>query len=486
MDETTLPGVPPDLTPEEFLIGCRMHAHWFVPFVLDVQNSQLHDDLQWWLDETDDGYAELPRNHGKSNQIIGRLAFEIGRNPNIRIKSVGSNTEEAAKNVTAVRTILESERFKMVFPEIEPDPDNWGKESLTVKRTKTLRDATLSAMPIIGGRAGGRADILLADDICDPKNAIQQPAMRDQVKDAWATLFIPMLDAATPGYRTWKIGTPYHVDDITASWREYHGRSGTLFRRPCIGTRSSPWPEVFTPEELTRKFDAMGPLAYARAFELRPLSGSEVLFQTEWVDRAMYRGPLPEYVIKNGQRIGAVDCAFTERTAKKAEPDWSVFVVGIRDPMGNLYIERVWRTRTTFPDFKNLVAREARLARVQTIWTESQGPLAGIASELRAACPCSVVGLPRSVDKYSRACEAQEFVMNGKLRFRADGISVCNEHQVAYDELTTFPVGKNDDCVDAIVDMIVEGCKRATWARNSMPEVVSSSKKGLWRIGMGR
>ena len=86
-----------ELTLEEFWYGCREAAHWFCPYLLGVENGQLHDDLHFMLDESKDCYVELPRGHGKTSNMAARVAWEIGRNPELRVKIVASTDDEAAK-----------------------------------------------------------------------------------------------------------------------------------------------------------------------------------------------------------------------------------------------------------------------------------------------------------------------------------------------------------------------------------------------------
>jgi hypothetical protein len=190
-----------DLTTEEFWYGCRESAHWFVPYVLGVENAALHDELQWHLDAHVNAYCELPRGHGKTNQMAARVAWEIGRNPLIRVKIVGSSDDEATKTVTLIRKIVESDEYRKVFPDVEADDGStWGNTSFTVKRSRFLRDATVESVSVFG-RAGGRSDLLIADDICDLRNSIQQPALRDQVKEAWRTIWLPTLDRSAKRVR---------------------------------------------------------------------------------------------------------------------------------------------------------------------------------------------------------------------------------------------------------------------------------------------
>jgi phage terminase large subunit-like protein len=52
---------------------------------------------------------------------------------------------------------------------------------------------------------------------------------------------------------------------------------------------------------------------------------------------------------------------------------------------------------------------------------------------------------------------------------------------VLYEEMTTFPAGDHDDCVDAVVDLM-EACMRAGYGLTAKPELTKSSKGKLWRL----
>jgi len=469
------------MTIEEFWYGCRESAHWFVPYVLGFDNGAMHDELQFHLDSQTNSYVELPRGHGKTNQMAGRVAWEIGRNPLVRVKIVGSSDDEATKTVTLIRKIVQSEEYRKVFPEIEPDSDStWGNTSFTVKRSRFMRDPTVESVSVFG-RAGGRSDILVADDICDLRNAVQQPAMREQVKEAWRTIWLPTLDRSKPNPRIWKFGTPYHVADITADWRKYHEDHGGMFRRPVRGY-VSPWTEVYTPPMMEDLRAEYGPIAYARAYELSPVSSDQLVFDHWWIDRALYDERIPEFVKATGQPIAATDFAFSDKTVRKGDPDYSVLVTGWRSMDGYLYVDRVVRARVPFPEWQRICARECRAGNISVLMAEGNGPQAGLVQQLSMACEStSVVPVIRVKDKLSRASEKQSFVESGRLRLRGERGKVCREHSVLYEEMTTFPAGDHDDTVDAVVDLM-EAAARAGYGLTAKPELSSSGRNKLWRL----
>lgn len=469
------------LTAEEFWHGCREAAHWFSPYLLGVENGVLHDELHFMLDNAKDCYVELPRGHGKTSNMAARVAWEIGKNPEIRVKIVACTDDEASKTVTMIRKLVESDEYRKVFPNIEADGSaSWGNTAFTVKRARLIRDPTVEAVSVFG-RAGGRSDLLVADDICDLRNAVQQPSLREQVKESWKTIWMPTLDRSVANPRVWKFGTPYHVADITAEWRAYHKERGGLFRRPVSAYRG-PWPEVFTPELLEDLRVKLGPIAYARSYELSPVSSDQLVFDHWWLDRSFYEGQIPEFVRATGQPIAATDFAFSDKTVKKGDPDYSVLVTGIRSMDGYCYIDRVIRARVPFPEWTRICARECRQQNISVLMAEGNGPQAGLVQQLAMCCETtSVVPLTRTKDKLSRASEKQSFVESGKLRLRGERGSVCREHAIMYEEMTTFPAGDHDDTVDAAVDLM-EACVRSGYGLTAKPEITTSGKNKLWRL----
>ncbi len=458
-----------------------------VQFILGVENAPLHDRFQRHLNRHADCYCEWPRGHGKTTQLNARLAWEIGKRPDIRIKMVQQTDPEAAKSVDMVRRIIRSERFRLLFPRLRLDPSDRGTQSLSVVekgRAESFdRDSNIEACGVMG-RAGGRADILVADDICDLRNSVLQPALRGQVKDAWKTNWLAMSDESrAQATRVWKVGTPYHVDDITAEWRALHGEDGSLLRCPVVDF-VGPWPDVYTPEKLREKRRKLGPIAFARAYELVPVTSDMLVFQPDWLSAAYYAGDIPQAHCV-GKVVGAVDFAFSDkRTSGKDDPDWSVLVVAWASSLGHLFVLEVLRLRTSFPEFRRRVNEVAKRRGVAKIYAEANGPQAGLVQEMREGSVCPVVGLERGVDKMVRASEQQAFVEQGRLHIPAvQGVGgqlrPRLDCETLVEEMLAFPAGSHDDCVDPVVDLMANTNSAAS---SSAAKVVGTAPAPLSRI----
>lgn len=469
---------------EDTLIAARLSPNVFATCVLGFEQGKLHKKMQRHLDKYDNCYVEYPRGHGKTAQMTGRVAWEIGNDPNIRIKYIQQSENEAKKTTGLIKSIIESDLYKLVFPEIEPDKDNWCKADFKVKTDKWQRDATCEAKPIFG-RAGGRADILIADDICDLRNAIQQPSLRSQVKEFWNTNWLPMRDfTSVKNPRTWKVGTCYHADDITSDWRRQHKENGGLLRLPVEGF-VSPWSEIISEKELEDIRKEIGPFAYARSYELQPVTSDLIVFNPEWLRDSMYTN-IPDWESKNGMMIAAMDFAFT--VAKQdGDPDWSVCIIAWKDQKGQLWLKDIIRQRSTFPEFARTAIRAMEGAGVTQAVGEANGPQKGLVQQMQQDCKVPIRPLNRDKDKITRASERQGYVESGKLHMPSQDGAVRNDFRIVWDEMTTFPVGGHDDTVDAIIDLIEMAAQfgkplKASKFENvkKNPHIIYQTQKANW------
>lgn len=476
----------PLLTPEEaavfekrpqlFFEACRRIPSLFIAYVLDVVPCQMHLELQSFLSQPGQSKdARLPRNHGKTTQVsVGRVAWEIGRNPDIRVTVVSNNQANAKDTVGAVKTVLESNKFLSVFPDIEPDHDDWGTFSLTVRREKILRDSTLKAQPIFG-KAGYRTDLLIGDDLSDFDNAIRQPALRPQVKDFWVNVWQYTME---PDAREWVVGTPWQFDDIMMVREREAAQSGTLFRRAVEGTDEeieallgrSPWPEKFSPELLRVRL-RKSRVAFNRAMRLVPTSGDETIFQEADLKASMR--PLPEK-LSGAERVAAIDLAFSGDelgvpkmaggARKKQDLDRAVLGIADLTTSGDCWMVHAVGMRDSYPKFKATVVATCQRLGVHRVVIETgnkQTPLRQDLGEELAKLGIISQGRLRSDDKAVRASKVQHVVEQHRFHLRTDAAgNLLPTMQAMFDELVQFPLGSHDDYVDVAVDLMAEAEKR--------------------------
>jgi predicted phage terminase large subunit-like protein len=458
------------MTPQEAIERARVNPLAFVPLVLGRPIGRIHAEMISYLLDDRDCYLELPRGHGKTTTGAITLAWLLGHYPSLRIKVIGSTDPEAGKTSSMIRGIIESEVYRAVFPHIKIKPGDTSKTSWRlIGAAKNARDATVEALGIMG-RAGGRFDILWSDDISDLRNAVLIPAEREKVKDAFRSNWLPMRDIASRGPfkpRVWNTATPYHTDDITADFRRLHSQDGSIFRKPCTvegGKRVSPWSEVFSSHDLDEQYDRMGAMAYARAYELVPLSSDLLVYRPEWF--AYYApGQIPAVT----RTIAAIDWGYGKAEQSRSQPDYSVCIIGEVCSEKNLYLTDILRVREPFPVFAKMASAMLERRGCSVVMAEANGPQRGIFDQFRTMTNLPLVGVERTRDKHIRAAGSQPFVQNGKLRFPTDSEGkVTPAFQPVIDEMTSFPAAAHDDTVDVVCDLCAEAVRGSLGSGDKM------------------
>ena len=442
----------------------RHDPNAFLEYVLKIKQAEVHEEIQDHYTEHVECGIGISRGHGKTTQTLGRVAWDIGRalwkgspdyDPSLRIKYVQANDKEASKSVSTAREILESPRFAHVFPGLVPDSTVWGKGAFQYKTELIQRDPTMEACTIFG-HAGGRVTTLICDDICDEVNAIQRPALRDKVIEAYRNTWRPMLTGDVRRVR--KVFTPWHGSDITDGWIKADRKRGTLLWRPCTAEFDSPWPDEWTPERLKHEREDVGPIAYARAYMLEPMDESQLIFPSEWLERSMY-SEIPAGS-KQGYTACTIDFAWTDEQLSKGDPDYSIALVAHIDHRGHAWLLDMLRVRVQFPSFvKMLRALVSQWSETRCTAEATGGQRMGV-QQLNEELPCAVTCIDRIKGKTLRAIPLQSFPESGRFHIKADedGEPIPSLLPL-FEEMVIFPGGPHDDTVDAAMDMMLLAMK---------------------------
>ena len=124
-----------------------------------------------------------PWGHGKTAQVLGRTLFELGINNNLRVKILCNNDNTAKQRLKFLSQYIKSDKeFHDIFPRCIPaEEERWNNHELTIQKSVISKDSSIQCYGILSSGIGGRADMLIADDIVDMRNSIQQPALREQI-----------------------------------------------------------------------------------------------------------------------------------------------------------------------------------------------------------------------------------------------------------------------------------------------------------------
>src|SRR5262245_40335655 len=84
-----------------------------------IELAGVHDRFHKFLTDNRRALVELPRDHGKSFQACGRILWELGRNPALRVKIVCATEAIAAERSRFLRdAIANNVRVRLVFPHL--------------------------------------------------------------------------------------------------------------------------------------------------------------------------------------------------------------------------------------------------------------------------------------------------------------------------------------------------------------------------------
>lgn len=181
--------------------------------------GQIHKELISWMTREEAKTHQLillPRDHMKSALMAYRVAWEITKNPDIRILYVSATSTLAVKQLDFIKQILTSEEYTKYWPEmVNQQPSKrrkWTETEISVDHPKRaeefIRDSTVFCAGLVTTVTGLHCDIVVFDDIVIDENAYKKEE-RQKVKTR-ASYYASI--AGTDG-RCWAVGTRYFPDD---------------------------------------------------------------------------------------------------------------------------------------------------------------------------------------------------------------------------------------------------------------------------------
>lgn len=182
--------------------------------------SECHKELiRWWnrSDAKSHQLVLLPRDHGKSAMVAYRVAWEITKNPAIRVLYISSTSKLATKQLKFIKDILTSPIYRKYWPEmVHPDEnkrEKWTETEIAVdhplRKEKIIRDPTVFTAGLTTGITGLHCDIAVMDDVVVEDNAYSEEG-RDKVAKQASYL----ASIAGTESQVWAVGTRYHPKDL--------------------------------------------------------------------------------------------------------------------------------------------------------------------------------------------------------------------------------------------------------------------------------
>ena len=183
--------------------------------------GHIHSDLIAWRNRPEAKSHQLilmPRDHQKSAIFGGYLAaWEITRNPAIRILYVSSTSNLATKQLKFIKDILTSPNYRRYWPEMintdEAKREKWTETEIAVdhpkRREDYIRDPTVFTAGLTTNIVGLHADLIILDDI-----VVNETAYTEEGRKRLETQFSFLASIEGTQGRQIVVGTRYHPKDL--------------------------------------------------------------------------------------------------------------------------------------------------------------------------------------------------------------------------------------------------------------------------------
>ena len=414
--------------------------------VVSVEDIGLQDTYDLEVEETHNFIVNGFITHNTS-QIEAHAIWRLGNDPNLRIKIVCESDNRAVERLfTIMQHIRTNDRVQSVFPWLKPaDLGSWTKHKLVVERSAIMRDASIEALGVLATATGGRADLLIADDAVGRRNAIEQPKQRETVKSAWKSDWLNLLEPE--GQMVW-ICTPWHTADNT---HEMLKNPAYKVIKHAVGNETDQfapiWKEKWPREELIRRYQKIGQLEYDRGYRLIALSGDIVVVRPEWIQ---YWTEPPD--------VGALQIFIAYDTSSGEGKDYTASVILGYDPKKKImYVLDAWHGKLTFLKQAQAVDVQSKqwLPTMQGI---ERDPMGALLQYIGSQSISNIIPMRPHLSKALRLGSVTPHLEMGRILFnpKLNPINIQNPEEQGdlVTELKEFPLGANDDMVDAFVHAV--------------------------------
>lgn len=472
--------------------------YYFCKYVLHFSDMQIqpHWELCQFLQKwgsTSDCLILLPRGTFKSSVTsVGFPIWRLVRNRSLRFLLTSGQLENTKNFLGLIRSNLESnEDFRILYGDWSSNrrKDTWHSTALSIAGRERFRaEDSLTASSYEITKVSQHYDSVIVDDLMNEKN-VTSKEMIDKC-DSYLQLMNPFLDPQIdhperPGPRI-VVGTRWHFDDVYGRIiarerkrrRDGQGRAWNILIRPAYNKTKTVvyFPARFSVAYLTRLREESGMSRYhfSCQFLNDPMPDEDQIFKISdlgffWADpsgagESTMRGkisPLP--------RLMANFILMDPAVAEHSKSDWTAIVVVGVDTLSNLYVLDVRRGQWGIQEQIEEMIRAQQDYRPYRFGVETvvfQRTLLWafhkICQERGKWFPVEELETSNQVSKMMRIRGFSPFVATRKVYLRMPGkcdLTLANDilfpglgdgMAALGDEMLRFPLGANDDCLDAL------------------------------------
>lgn len=282
--------------------AARLDPNEFCEFVLrdekthrPVAQAPHHIEMQAiWTERRESVIWAAPES-GKSNAAVGRVLWELGHQPYLRVCFVSKTTDQSEKLLQLAKQYVEnSSELHEVFPRLRKSKDRTvpnHRRAFTAERDSyAIKDPSIRVTGLGGNILGARVDLIVMDDWLDFLST-RTEAPRESAF-GWARSN-NCFGRLTDGGRIWVVTNAWHPQDANERLVAEAGFYGARFPSvtgPLDQGGQPTYPERWTRERLEREVRKLGPLEFVRTHLCMPRDDGSQVFRKEWLTDCMVRG----------------------------------------------------------------------------------------------------------------------------------------------------------------------------------------------------
>lgn len=387
--------------------------------------------------------------HNTKSEFASYLlpSWFLGLHPGKKVIQTSHTAELAVGFGRKVRNLVDSEKYKEIFPDVELQAD-----SKAAGRWNTNAMGEYFAIGVGGAVTGKGADLLIIDDAHSEQEATiaeTNPEVYDKTYE-WYTS--GPRQRLQPGGAIVTVQTRWSKKDLvgqilTAS-AQRDGEEWEVIEFPAIletaeGERAL-WPEFWELKELEVLRNELPRAKWMAQYMQQPTSDVSAIVKREWW-RIWEQDdpPFCEYIIQSW------DTAFlkSERADYSACTTWGVFKINDDKglPQTHIILLNSFKERLEFPELKRAAMDEYKDWKPDSLIVEAKAAGSPLIYELRAmGIPVQEFVPSKGNDKIARLNAVADIFASGRVWAPARPWA-----EEVMEEIASFPSGEHDDLVDS-------------------------------------